>query len=520
MRRTGSNYSDLFNNYFEKASLGSTYKPVFLHALTDVALFDNDDLIGKQWISVDNDTITLDLNFIAVRLTKAYWPISDFSIYHTPASAKDIPSKEITILKIIQNQKAIHPGDVSLETLSSDDTSAFRKSVIQQSIKPEVLKKLKNDFGDMYETVPRKDLIRFDIELINFMKRNRSDIQKKAGRQIRDYLERLNSGIENTGILVEESSPFFEYARNIGQRLFLVGINTDELMKNFEEMVQSKVSVPKQNESREHASVWGLRSTQGNVEVWTNIRRNDLVLFVKDNRCVAKCVVSDTFRDSGVGSRLWKDAGERTVRDLLIVFDRVTHFNLELQDSRIRLINPTMLDEYHFPIKQVDQDMVYALFQAYGDLENALDNMSDDHLNQDTSNVDVRLVKANTTVRKGQGHFREKIMENYYNTCAVCEISEPALVDASHVLPVRNIESAGDVENGICLCVLHHRMLDRGYICFNSDYNLVLSDSMPEYLKDTCVKKKISVFTCKTLPSKKYLQKSWNLFEKMGKNGR
>ena len=520
MRRTGLNYSDLFNNYFEKASLGSTYKPVFLHTLTDVALFGNDDLIGKQWISVDNNTITLDLNFIAARLAKVYWPLSDFSIYHTPASAKGIPSKEITILKIIQNQKARHLGDVSLVELSSDDMSVFRKSVIQQSIKPEVLKKLKNNFGDMYETILRKDLIKFDIELINFMKRNRSDIQKKAGRQIRDYLERLNSGIENTGILVEESSPFFEYARKIGQRLFLVGINTDELMNNFEETVQSKVSLPKQNEDGERVSVWGLRPTQGNEEIWMNVRRNDLVLFVKDNQCVAKCVVSNTFRDSGVGSRLWKDSGGRTVCDLLIVFNHVTPLNLDLQDSRVRLINPMMLDEYHFPIKQIDQDMAYALSQAYGDLENALDNISDDQLEQDTSNVDVRLVKANTTVRKGQGRFREKVMENYHSTCAVCEISEPALVEASHVLPIRNIESAGDVENGVCLCVLHHRMLDKGYICFDFDYNLILSDNMPEYLKDTCVKKKISVRACKILPSKKYLQKSWNLFKKMDKNGR
>lgn len=52
--------------------------------------------------------------------------------------------------------------------------------------------------------------------------------------------------------------------------------------------------------------------------------------------------------------------------------------------------------------------------------------------------------------------WREKIMERFDNTCAFCP--ETKRINAHHIIPRTFKELRWDVENGIALCPLHHKL--------------------------------------------------------------
>lgn len=77
-----------------------------------------------------------------------------------------------------------------------------------------------------------------------------------------------------------------------------------------------------------------------------------------------------------------------------------------------------------------------------------------------------------------QGQFRKKVLKAYNNTCAVCEIKEPSILRAAHIVPVTK-GGSDEIENGICLCTNHEIAFDRGLIKIQSNGTVeVLSDEI------------------------------------------
>ena len=118
--------------------MSSTYKPVFLRALLDIGdLYDSDkskNLIGSQWLRYEGDQILIDLNFIAARFAKYYW---DMEYSFRLRQSQD--PQDVNVTRLI---KEIHePGKKppTVKELSSDNMQVFRTSVINKSIKREVL---------------------------------------------------------------------------------------------------------------------------------------------------------------------------------------------------------------------------------------------------------------------------------------------------------------------------------------------------------------------------------------------
>lgn len=83
-----------------------------------------------------------------------------------------------------------------------------------------------------------------------------------------------------------------------------------------------------------------------------------------------------------------------------------------------------------------------------------------------------RVVK----VRRLQRFFRNTILANYENKCALTGIALPQLLVASHIIPwSENKDRRADPTNGICLNVLHDKAFDRHLITFDEQYKLVIS---------------------------------------------
>ena len=77
--------------------------------------------------------------------------------------------------------------------------------------------------------------------------------------------------------------------------------------------------------------------------------------------------------------------------------------------------------------------------------------------------VEDRWTKAKTRV--AHRVWREIVLRMYGYKCAICGLDVPELLDAAHIVPwAKDPSKRLDPNNGIALCVLHHRAYDRGLI--------------------------------------------------------
>ena len=84
---------------------------------------------------------------------------------------------------------------------------------------------------------------------------------------------------------------------------------------------------------------------------------------------------------------------------------------------------------------------------------------------------------------KRDPRFRMRVLDAYDARCAVCGQDlcvgdAPLDIEAAHIKPVRD-DGPDDVQNGLALCSLHHRALDRGVIGLQADrqmFRVVVSE--------------------------------------------
>ena len=89
-----------------------------------------------------------------------------------------------------------------------------------------------------------------------------------------------------------------------------------------------------------------------------------------------------------------------------------------------------------------------------------------------TGETKIREVKT----RVNQHVFRQMVLANYENRCAITGINFPELLVASHILPWASHEKERlNPENGICLSPLYDKAFDKGLIGFNRNYEMQIS---------------------------------------------
>ena len=185
-------FMGMFDNFFRNSKKSSTYKPVFLRALLDIADLDDpngsEGMAGREWLCRVGDRLRLDLNFIAIRYAKYYWDMEEsFHLRQTqdPHGAR--------IIRIIKEQKdtwkrRFPPG---ISQLESGVMEPFRRKVISQAIKPEVLYHLRTDMPDLYVKVDT-NIIELDYGLVGFLHEHKTIIRQGLNGVIAKYLEKLN----------------------------------------------------------------------------------------------------------------------------------------------------------------------------------------------------------------------------------------------------------------------------------------------------------------------------------------
>ena len=104
--------------------------------------------------------------------------------------------------------------------------------------------------------------------------------------------------------------------------------------------------------------------------------------------------------------------------------------------------------------------------------KNEIENIKQDILSgKEGSDID-RIVKT----RVNQHLFRKVILFNYSNSCAICGLNIDSLLVASHILKwSQNQKERLNPENGLCLCNIHDKAFEIGYISIDENYKILLS---------------------------------------------
>lgn len=90
--------------------------------------------------------------------------------------------------------------------------------------------------------------------------------------------------------------------------------------------------------------------------------------------------------------------------------------------------------------------------------------------------IDVqRLIKA----RVNQDIFRKVVINNYSNSCAICGLDIESLLVASHIIKWSiNQPQRLNPENGLCLCNIHDKAFEVGFIGIQKNYKIILSKKL------------------------------------------
>jgi putative restriction endonuclease len=84
--------------------------------------------------------------------------------------------------------------------------------------------------------------------------------------------------------------------------------------------------------------------------------------------------------------------------------------------------------------------------------------------------------------RVGQEFFRRSVLSNFEYKCCITGISEPSLLNASHIIPWGvDIKNRHNPANGLSLSATFDRAFDRGLIAIADDYTVIVSRLLVEH---------------------------------------
>lgn len=95
-------------------------------------------------------------------------------------------------------------------------------------------------------------------------------------------------------------------------------------------------------------------------------------------------------------------------------------------------------------------------------------------------------VKRNVKSRVGQNLFRKIVLNNYSTECTICRLNIDNLLIASHILKwSESPKERLNPSNGLCLCSIHDKAFETGYIAISPDYKIKISSKIDDVLDPT-----------------------------------
>lgn len=125
-----------------------------------------------------------------------------------------------------------------------------------------------------------------------------------------------------------------------------------------------------------------------------------------------------------------------------------------------------------------------------------------------TENLKGEFKLREVKTRVNQNVFRQIVMANYDNKCAITGIDISDLLVASHIIPwSKNEKERLNPENGICLSPLYDRAYDKGYIGINEKFEILVSAELKKKSKKEYYLQHFNLLIGKNYSSKEILPK-------------
>lgn len=104
------------------------------------------------------------------------------------------------------------------------------------------------------------------------------------------------------------------------------------------------------------------------------------------------------------------------------------------------------------------------------------ENVAETNVERDFSGENLQ---STGTRRVGHSKFSKVVKENYNYSCAVCGITETEFLIAGHISPwAEDAHNRLNPQNGICLCSLHDKAFEYGYISLTDDLKLIVNSKL------------------------------------------
>jgi putative restriction endonuclease len=98
---------------------------------------------------------------------------------------------------------------------------------------------------------------------------------------------------------------------------------------------------------------------------------------------------------------------------------------------------------------------------------------------QKVSEIDRRrYITVEIQPRLHQVSFRAHVIRAYQDSCAICRLRHPELLDAAHILEDKHPQGIPEVSNGLALCAIHHKAYDKKVLAVKPDYSVEIQEKV------------------------------------------
>lgn len=104
-----------------------------------------------------------------------------------------------------------------------------------------------------------------------------------------------------------------------------------------------------------------------------------------------------------------------------------------------------------------------------------------EEINNSIAGLSGYEIEVITKIRVNQDKFRNSLISKY-GKCCLCGVSNPDLLIASHLKPWSKSDNKEklDIGNGLLLCPDHDKLVDKGFISFEDDGKILISNQLSE----------------------------------------
>lgn len=216
---------------------------------------------------------------------------------------------------------------------------------------------------------------------------------------------------------------------------------------------------------------WAL--TKNRLTIFNDIKNGDEVLLTEKGtgRFTHYGVIVGKTQNVDFGNALWPIVGDSPWENIYFLAN-ITKINI---DKGKLVTDLGYADNFAVPGAIKVDDTKYLNLGTISQLFEipVFENVAETNEDKDFSGENIQ---ATGTRRVGHSKFSKDVKTNYEYTCAICGITETEFLVAGHISSwAEDPENRLNPKNGICLCSLHDKAFEHGYIGLSDEFKVIVN---------------------------------------------